>query len=206
MLRTRAIPKGARGTHAVKHSAKLTKCIVVGFQSYKLNRYVRQYTTMQAKACEHTSTIMADAAAKNTWMLQDISRLRNFDAALHKDIQSAGCEQYYDSEEPDRNRACLRLFERGFAIKDMTGALRQGFQGFPGSALIPHGVARGTYSTTLLHIVGLAPRAPVAVRIKPMRVYTLAHTSPALPSPLIEYNAAGATHPARASNTSRSAS
>jgi len=38
---------------------------------------------------------------------------------------------------------------------------------------------------TLLHIVGLAPRAPVAVRIKPMRVYAVAHTSPALPSLLL---------------------
>ena len=190
--------------HAVKHSAKLTKCIgrlpelqtepVCAPAYYDASEGLRAYIHHYGRR------------GSKEYLLQDISRLRNFDAALHKDIQSAGCEQHYDSEEPDRNRACLRLFERGFAIKDMTGALRQGFQGFPGSALIPHGVARGTYSTTLLHIVGLAPRAPVAVRIKPMRVYTLAHTSPALPSPLIEYNAAGATHPARASNTSRSAS
>ena len=54
--------------HAVNQSntQQSSQSALVGFQSYKLNRYVRQYTTMQAEACEHTSTIMADAAARNT--------------------------------------------------------------------------------------------------------------------------------------------
>ena len=155
-------PQGVRGkcfahvpylkgleVHAVKHSAKLTKCIgrlpelqtepvcapVYYNASQGLRAYIHHYGRRGSKE----------------YLLQDISRLRNFDAALHKDIQSAGCEQYYDSEEPDRNRACLRLFERGFAIKDMTGALRQGFQGFPGSALIPWSSEGYVFDDSLAH-------------------------------------------------------
>lgn len=155
-------PQGVRGkcfahvpylkgleVHAVKHSAKLTKCIgrlpelqtepvcapVYYNASQGLRAYIHHYGRRGSKE----------------YLLQDISRLRNFDAALHKDIQSAGCEQYYDSEEPDKNRACLRLFERGFAIKDMTGALRQGFQGFPGSALIPWSSEGYVFDDSLAH-------------------------------------------------------
>ena len=155
-------PQGVRGkcfahvpylkgleVHAVKHSAKLTKCIgrlpelqtepvcapVYYNASQGLRAYIHHYGRRGSKE----------------YLLQDISRLRNFDAALHKDIQSAGCEQYYDSEEPDRNRACLRLFERGFAIKEMTGALRQGFQGFPGSALIPWSSEGYVFDDSLAH-------------------------------------------------------
>ena len=188
--------------HAVKHSAKLTKCIgrlpelqtepVCAPAYYDASEGLRAYIHHYGRR------------GSKEYLLQDISRLRNFDAALHKDIQSAGCEQYYDSEEPDRNRACLRLFERGFAIKDMTGALRQGFQGFPGSALIPWSSERGTCSMTLLHIVGLAPRAPVAVRIKSLCA-CIRWPTQAGPCPLLLLNTMQ-PHRARASNTSRRAS
>lgn len=135
--------------HAVDHSAKLTKCIgrLPELQTEPVCAPVYYNARQGLRAYIHHY----GRRGSKEYLLQDISRLRNFDAALHKDIQSAGCEQYYDSEEPDRNRACLRLFERGFAIKDMTGALRQGFQGFPGSALIPWSSEGYVFDDSLAH-------------------------------------------------------
>ena len=67
----------------------------------------------------------------------------------------------------------------------------------------PYGVARGTCSMTLLHIVGLAPRAPVAVRIKSLCA-CIRWPTQARSCPLLLLNTMQ-PHRARASNTSRRA-